>query len=75
MLDAASSSFAGRRPNILYILADDLGWNDVSWHNPGMPTPVLERLAKSGVILEQSYVQQVREKRIFGFFLKGPSLL
>jgi arylsulfatase A-like enzyme len=25
---------AGAAPNILFILVDDLGWNDVSWHNP-----------------------------------------
>jgi hypothetical protein len=27
---------AGAPPlkNILFILVDDLGWNDVSWHNP-----------------------------------------
>ena len=24
------------------ILADDLGWNEVSWHNPRIITPVLE---------------------------------
>ena len=45
------------RPNILYILADDLGWADVSWNNPGMKTPNLERLAGKGVILDQFYTQ------------------
>ena len=46
-------------PNIVFILADDLGYNDVSWHNPDIQTPHLERLARAGVILEQSYVQPI----------------
>ncbi|KAK7507327.1 hypothetical protein BaRGS_00001262 [Batillaria attramentaria] len=47
------------RPNIFFIVADDLGWNDVSWRDPDMHTPVLTKLAKEGVILGQSYVQPV----------------
>jgi hypothetical protein len=35
------------------------GYNDVSWHNPDMPTPTLHGLAQEGVILEQAYSQQV----------------
>merc|ERR1712241_964737 len=46
-------------PNIIFILADDLGWNDVSWHNPDMPTATLARLASDGVRLDQAYSQQV----------------
>jgi len=45
------------KPNILYILADDMGYADVSWNNPDMQTPVMERLARSGVILDQFYTQ------------------
>lgn len=44
-------------PHIVLIVADDLGWNDVSWNNPDIKTPNLERLALGGVILNQSYVQ------------------
>jgi hypothetical protein len=36
------------------------GYNDVSWHNPDMPTPTLHNLAQEGVILEQAYSQQVQ---------------
>ncbi|XP_046566685.1 arylsulfatase B-like [Haliotis rubra] len=44
-------------PHVVFIVADDLGWNDVGWHNPDMITPNLDRLAKAGVILNSSYVQ------------------
>ena len=47
----------GKQPNIVMILADDLGWNDVPWHNPSVLAPHLNHLATSGVILEQHYVQ------------------
>ncbi|XP_025086916.1 arylsulfatase B-like [Pomacea canaliculata] len=47
----------GSPPNIIFIVGDDLGWNDVSWHNPVMITPNLEKFARSGVILNSSYVQ------------------
>ena len=46
-----------RQPHILLIVADDLGYNDVPWHNPTIISPHLEYLARSGVILEQNYVQ------------------
>ncbi|CAL4184303.1 unnamed protein product, partial [Meganyctiphanes norvegica] len=53
------TSKRNRQPHIIYILADDLGWNDVSWHNPVVQMPHLHKLAKQGVILEQSYVQPI----------------
>jgi arylsulfatase A-like enzyme len=42
---------APRRPNILLILADDLGWGDISCYHPEsrIKTPNLDRLAASGV--------------------------
>merc|ERR1719347_2069332 len=38
------------------ILADDLGWADVSWHDQNMLTPNLQELMTEGVDLSQSYV-------------------
>ena len=43
-------------PNILFILADDLGWGDVSLHNSPIRTPTIDRLAREGVELRQHYV-------------------
>ena len=44
------------KPNILFILADDLGWGDVSYHGSDIRTPAIDRLAESGIQLEQHYV-------------------
>lgn len=47
------------QPNIIYLLADDLGGNDVGWRNPAIKTPHLDQLAASGAKLNQYYVQPV----------------
>ncbi|MBT5059824.1 MAG: sulfatase-like hydrolase/transferase [Gemmatimonadetes bacterium] len=44
------------QPNILYILADDLGWGDVGFHGAPIRTPILDRLATDSVELTQHYV-------------------
>src|SRR6266498_500616 len=44
------------RPNIVIIIADDLGWKDVGWHDSDVKTPNLDKLAKNGVRLERHYV-------------------
>lgn len=43
-------------PNIVIILVDDLGWNDVGYHNENVSTPNIDRLAKTGVELDRFYV-------------------
>ncbi|XP_077986235.1 arylsulfatase B-like [Glandiceps talaboti] len=46
-----------KKPHIVLVVSCSNGWGDYSWHNPIMQTPVLESLAKEGVILNQTYVQ------------------
>src|SRR5947207_7192152 len=45
-----------QRPNILFILADDLGYGDLSCYGrPDYQTPVLDRLARQGVKFTGNY--------------------
>src|SRR5580765_7469193 len=45
-----------RRPNVLFILADDLGYGDLSCYGrPDYQTPVLDRLAKQGLMFTSNY--------------------
>ena len=56
-----------QKPNILFIMADDHGWNDVDWHDPTLDTPYLNQLAHSDntVQLENAYVNQCCSPSVF----------
>jgi arylsulfatase A-like enzyme len=61
---AGLSLLAGRahgqesaRPNILYIVADDLGFADVGFRGSDILTPNIDRLAAEGAILQNFYTQ------------------
>jgi arylsulfatase A-like enzyme len=47
------------RPNVVFIMADDLGWRDVAFHGGNAPTPHLDQLAAEGLELTQHYVAPV----------------
>ena len=36
------------RPNVIIIMADDMGWSDIGCYGSEIETPNLDRLAKSG---------------------------
>ena len=46
----SGQAFATDSPNVVYIMADDLGWGDVSVHG-GCPTPSIDKLFTEGVEL------------------------
>ncbi|UCE50146.1 MAG: sulfatase-like hydrolase/transferase, partial [Phycisphaerales bacterium] len=45
-----------KRPNIVFIIADDMGWADVGYHGSEIETPNIDRLAKEGIRFKQHYV-------------------
>ncbi|KAK7099965.1 hypothetical protein V1264_022984 [Littorina saxatilis] len=59
-------------PHIVFVVADDLGFNDVSFRADDMHTPNIDRMAREGIILNSSYVQPLcspsRSAWMSGFF-------
>ena len=49
------TSNAAKRPNIVLILADDMGYSDLGCYGGEIKTPNLDRLAKGGIRYTQSY--------------------
>lgn len=57
LLSAASANAA--KPNVIVIVADDLGWGDVGFHGGDIDTPALDRLASEGVELHRFYTTPI----------------
>ncbi|MBI5690308.1 MAG: sulfatase [Verrucomicrobia bacterium] len=52
----SSAAAADRRPNLLLIFADDLGWKDVGWQGTDFyETPNLDALARQGMVFSNAY--------------------
>jgi arylsulfatase I/J len=62
-----SANSLAARPNIVFIIADDLGWADVDFHGGNVPTPNLNRLLSDGIELRQHYVAPVCSPTRTGF--------
>ena len=44
------------QPHLLFVLADDFGWNNWQYRNPDLISPTLDQLAQDGVLLDHHYV-------------------
>ena len=55
VLVAANLAGAAGKPNLLVILADDMGWSDLGSQGSEIATPNLDRLAAEGLGFRQFY--------------------
>eukprot|EP01065_Artemidia_motanka_P003145 TRINITY_DN1149_c0_g1_i1.p1 TRINITY_DN1149_c0_g1~~TRINITY_DN1149_c0_g1_i1.p1 ORF type:complete len:513 (+),score=194.27 TRINITY_DN1149_c0_g1_i1:77-1615(+) len=53
---AAAATLAAARPHIIFIMADDQGWNNIGSHNGDLITPHTKELVAEGVELSRHYV-------------------
>ena len=58
---AALEKRTGKKPNIIYILTDDIGWGELGWQgggkHRGTPTPALDKLAFEGMRFWSAYAE------------------
>jgi arylsulfatase len=54
-LSASAAADTTKKPNIIVILADDMGYSDISCYRGEIPTPNLDALAKGGLRFTQFY--------------------
>ena len=51
----------GKKPNIIYVLADDVGWGEMGWQgggkHRGTPTPELDNMATEGMRFWTAYAE------------------
>ena len=57
----ATSSSSSTSPNIVFVLVDDWGWNDVGWRSTYLSwtTPNIDRLASEGIKLDNYFTAYV----------------
>ncbi len=56
---AVSTAMAKEKPNVLIIVADDLGWGDLSYHGGYVDTPNIDRIVSDGIELDRYYAAPV----------------
>ncbi len=53
------SANADKNPNIVFIVADDLGWKDVGYHGSEVATPNIDNLCERGIEMNRFYTAPV----------------
>ena len=59
LLACSVNLYALKKPNVVIILTDDLGWGDVSYHGSFIPTPNIDKLVSRGMEMNRFYSNPV----------------
>ena len=51
LLAVVSCSYSQQAPNVVFIIADDMGWNDIGYHGSELKTPVSLNLTSFSTLL------------------------
>jgi len=55
-ISSSAETNTSQRPNIIFIIADDIGWNDYHFNgHPVLQTPHIDKLASEGVVFNNAY--------------------
>jgi arylsulfatase A-like enzyme len=52
------------RPNIVFVLCDNIGWGDFSCYGGGTPTPRIDKLASEGIRFNNYTVESVTGAKV-----------
>ncbi len=58
-IPALSAADNARKPNIVLIVADDLGWGDIGYHGSQAKTPNIDRVSAEGLRFDRFYAQPI----------------
>lgn len=56
---ASASASQPERPNIIFIMTDDMGWGDVGYQGSEIATPNLDEMARAGLRLDRNYAYPI----------------
>lgn len=70
----AGPVLAQDQPNIIVIMADDLGWGDIGYNGSDIRTPVLDEMAARGVTLMRYYTHPTCSPTRSSFYTGKPAL-
>lgn len=54
-----SAAETARKPNLVLVVADDLGWGDIGYHGSQAKTPNIDRISSEGLRFDRFYAQPI----------------